>query len=159
MILINIWVFSCLYMSHFVPALNGSCSCLPMGRDLGPNPARYIGCAVRTLNYFGSCCTWAVIFSVLRTGPSGPAQMYTYSFGYAVSSNVLYIHPLYLSFTVSSKRFHHLYLLPLQQRSLNYVLYTQIPILETFLFLFFVHTYFSYSQMYCIYFSFANLVI
>jgi hypothetical protein len=30
-------------MGHFVPALNGSCSCPPMGRDLGPNPARYIG--------------------------------------------------------------------------------------------------------------------
>jgi hypothetical protein len=41
--LINIWVFSCLYMGHFVPALNGLCSCPPMGRDLGPNPARYIG--------------------------------------------------------------------------------------------------------------------
>jgi hypothetical protein len=26
-----------------VPALNGSCSCPPMSRDLGPNPARYIG--------------------------------------------------------------------------------------------------------------------
>ena len=43
MILINIWAFSCLYMGHFVPALNGPCSCLPMGRDLGPNPARYNG--------------------------------------------------------------------------------------------------------------------
>jgi hypothetical protein len=30
-------------MGLFVPALNGSCSCLPMGHDLGPNPARYIG--------------------------------------------------------------------------------------------------------------------
>jgi hypothetical protein len=49
-----------------------------------------------------------------------------------VSSNVLYIHPLYLSFTVSSKRFHPLYLISLQQRSLNHVLYTQIPILKTF---------------------------
>jgi hypothetical protein len=54
-----------------------------------------------------------------------------------VSSNVLYIHPLYLSFTVSSKRLHPLYLIPLQQRPLNHILYTQIPILETFLFLFF----------------------
>jgi hypothetical protein len=50
----------------------------------------------------------------------------------AVSSNVLYIHPLYPSFTVSSKRFHTLYLLPLQQRPLNHVLYTQISILETY---------------------------
>jgi hypothetical protein len=30
-------------MGHFVPALNGSCSGPPMGRDLGPNPARYNG--------------------------------------------------------------------------------------------------------------------
>jgi hypothetical protein len=42
-ILINIWAFSCLYMGHFVPALNGLCSCPPMGRDLGSNPVRYIG--------------------------------------------------------------------------------------------------------------------
>jgi hypothetical protein len=58
----------------------------------------------------------------------------------AVFSNVLYIHPLYPSFTVSSKRFHPLYLLPLQQRPLNYVLYTQISILETF-FIFIFCTY------------------
>jgi hypothetical protein len=58
----------------------------------------------------------------------------------AVSSNVLYIHPLYPSFTVSSKRFHPLYLLPLQQRPLNHVLYTQISILETF-FIFIFCTY------------------
>jgi hypothetical protein len=50
-----------------------------------------------------------------------------------VSSNVLYIHPLYLSFTVFSKRFHPLYLISLQQHSLNHVLYTQIPILKIFL--------------------------
>jgi hypothetical protein len=30
-------------MGHFVSALNGPCSCPPMSRDLGPNPARYIG--------------------------------------------------------------------------------------------------------------------
>jgi hypothetical protein len=30
-------------MGHFVPALNEPCSCPPMGRDLGPNPARYNG--------------------------------------------------------------------------------------------------------------------
>jgi hypothetical protein len=30
-------------MGHFVPALNGPCSCPPMGRDLGPNPARNNG--------------------------------------------------------------------------------------------------------------------
>jgi hypothetical protein len=77
----------------------------------------------------------------------------------AVSSNVLYIHLLYLSFTVSSKTFYPLYLNPLQQHPLNYILYTQIHILEIFLFLFFVHTYLSYSQMYCTYFSFAKPVI
>jgi hypothetical protein len=58
----------------------------------------------------------------------------------AVSSNVLYIHPLYPSFTVSSKRFHPLYLIPLQQRPLNLVLYTQINIFETF-FIFIFYTY------------------
>jgi hypothetical protein len=57
-----------------------------------------------------------------------------------VSSNVLYIHPLYPSFTVSSKRFHPLYLLYLQQRPLNHVLYTQISILEIF-FIFIFCTY------------------
>jgi hypothetical protein len=30
-------------MGHFVPDLNGPCLYLPMGRDLGPNPARYNG--------------------------------------------------------------------------------------------------------------------
>jgi hypothetical protein len=40
-----------------------------------------------------------------------------------VSSNVLYIYPLYPSFTVFSKRFHPLYLNPLKKRSLNHVLY------------------------------------
>jgi hypothetical protein len=30
-------------MGHFVHVLNGPCSCPPMGRDLGPNPARYNG--------------------------------------------------------------------------------------------------------------------
>jgi hypothetical protein len=59
-----------------------------------------------------------------------------------VSSNVLYIHPLYLSFTVSSKRFHPLYLISLQQRPLNHVLYTQIPILKTFLnFIFYTYVF------------------
>jgi hypothetical protein len=36
------------------------------------------GRAGLTLNYFGSCRAWAVLFFVLRAGPSGPAQMYTY---------------------------------------------------------------------------------
>jgi hypothetical protein len=48
-----------------------------MGHDLGPNPTRYNG--PTALNYFGSCRAWAVFFFVLRIGPSGPAQMYTYA--------------------------------------------------------------------------------
>jgi hypothetical protein len=50
-VLINIWDFSCLYMGHSVPALNGPCSCPPMDHDLGPNPARNNGSA---LKYFWS---------------------------------------------------------------------------------------------------------
>jgi hypothetical protein len=56
------------------------------------------------------------------------------------TSNVLYIYPLYSSFKVSFKRFYPLYLIPLQQRPLNHVLYTQISILETF-FIFIFYTY------------------
>jgi hypothetical protein len=74
-----------------------------------------------------------------------------------VSNNILYIHHLYPFFTISSKRLHPLYRIPLQQRPLNHVLYTQIPILETFFI--FLHTYVPYSQIYCIYFSFAKPVI
>jgi hypothetical protein len=37
------------------------------------------GRAGPALNYFGPCRAWAVLFSVLRAGPSGPAQMYTYN--------------------------------------------------------------------------------
>jgi hypothetical protein len=81
-ILINIWAFSCLYMGHFVPALNGPCSCPPMGPDLGPNPARYIGpCRPGTKIFRAVPCLGRAFFTVLRAGPSGPAQMYTYSFG------------------------------------------------------------------------------
>jgi hypothetical protein len=72
-----------------------------------------------------------------------------------VSSNVLYIHPLYPSFTVFSKRLHLLYLLSLQQRPL----YVNTYIKDIFNFLIFVHTYLSYSQMYCIYFSFIKPVV
>jgi hypothetical protein len=64
----------CLYMGHFVPTLNGSCSCPPMGRDLGPNPARYIGSCQPDTKYFRSCRA----FFVLQASPSGPAQMYIY---------------------------------------------------------------------------------
>jgi hypothetical protein len=78
-ILINIWAFSCLYMGQFVPALNGLCSCPPMGRDLGPNPARYNGPARPDTKLFWIVCAWAVLFSVLRASPPDSAQMYTYT--------------------------------------------------------------------------------
>jgi hypothetical protein len=67
-------------MGHFVPALNGPCSCPPMGRDLGPNPARYIGpCRPGTKIFRAVSCLGRAFFTVLRAGPSGPTQMYTYS--------------------------------------------------------------------------------
>jgi hypothetical protein len=50
-------------MGYFVPALNGSCSCSPMGCDLGPNP---------TLKYFGSYRARAMIFFPCF-GPAHPA--------------------------------------------------------------------------------------
>jgi len=85
-VLINIWAFSCLYMGLFVPALNGPCSCPPMGRDLGPNPARYNGpCRPGTKLFRAVPCLGRAFFSVLRAGPSGPAQMYTYSYIQALS--------------------------------------------------------------------------
>jgi hypothetical protein len=40
-----------------------------------------------------------------------------------ISINVLYIHPLYPFFTVFSKKFYLIYLLSIQQRPLNHVLY------------------------------------
>jgi hypothetical protein len=65
-----------------------------------------------------------------------------------VSNNVLYIHPLYLSFTVSSKRFQHLYLISLQQRPLNHVLYTQILILKIFFnFIFYTYVFIILSNV------------
>jgi hypothetical protein len=79
-VLINIWAFSCLYMGLFVPALNGPCSCPPMGHDLGPNPARYNGpCRPGTKLFRAVPCLGRAFFFVLRAGPSGPAQMYTYT--------------------------------------------------------------------------------
>jgi hypothetical protein len=41
----------------------------------GPRPRPKPGPA---LKYFMRCHAWAVLFSVLRADPSGPAQMYTY---------------------------------------------------------------------------------
>jgi hypothetical protein len=80
--ILEIYAISCLYMGHFVPTLNGPCSCPPMSRDLGPNSVRDIsGRASTTLKYFGSCHAWPCFFYVLRADPSGPAQMYTYTGG------------------------------------------------------------------------------
>jgi hypothetical protein len=72
-VLINIWAFSCLYMGHFVSALNGSCSCPPMGRYLGPNPTRYIGpCWPGTKIFRVVSCLGCVFFSCF--GPAHQAQ-------------------------------------------------------------------------------------
>jgi hypothetical protein len=57
-------------MGHFVSALNGSCSCPPMGRDIGLNPARYIGPCVPYLGH---------AFFMFRASSSGLAQMYSYT--------------------------------------------------------------------------------
>jgi hypothetical protein len=53
----------CLYMGHFVPALNGTCSCPPMGRELGPNPARYIGSCQPGTKIFQVALCLGVLFS------------------------------------------------------------------------------------------------
>jgi hypothetical protein len=93
-VLINIWAFSCLYMGHFVPALNGPCSCPPMGRDLDPNPARYNGpCRPGTKLFRAVPCLGRAFFSVLRAGPPGPAQMYTYRGSTAETALGLAVHP------------------------------------------------------------------
>jgi hypothetical protein len=64
------------------------------------------------------------------------------------SLGCLHQRPLYPSFTVYSKRFHPLYLLSLQQRTLNRVLYTQIPILEIFfIFIFYTYVFFILSNV------------
>jgi hypothetical protein len=83
-------------MGHFVPALNGSCSCPPMSRDLGPNPARYNGpCRPGTKLFRAVPCLGRAFFSVLRTSPPGPAQMYTYSL--ASKARTGHIFPEWLS--------------------------------------------------------------
>jgi hypothetical protein len=73
-------------MGHFVSALNGSCSCPPMGRDLGPNPARYIGpCWSGTKIFRVVSCLGRAFFTVLRASPSNPAKMYTYTCRHAAA--------------------------------------------------------------------------
>jgi hypothetical protein len=73
-------------MGHFVPALNGPCSCPPMGRDLGPNPVGYNGpCRPGTKLFRVVPCLGHAFFSVLRAGPSDPAQMYTYRWAHQSS--------------------------------------------------------------------------
>jgi hypothetical protein len=72
-VLINICAFSCLYMGHFVPALNGPCSCPPMGRDLGPNSARYNGsCRSDTKLFRVVPCLGRAFFSCF--GPAHQAR-------------------------------------------------------------------------------------
>jgi hypothetical protein len=87
----------------------------------------------RRLSYVSvGCLISYAMYSINRLRAQGKTSILSVNPSKAVSSNVLYTHPLYPSFTVSSKRFHPLYLLTLQQRPLNHVLYTQISILETF---------------------------
>jgi hypothetical protein len=61
-------------MGHFVPALNGPCSCPPMGRDLGPNPARYIGPCRPGTKIFravpGPCFFYRASGRPIRPGPN-----------------------------------------------------------------------------------------
>jgi hypothetical protein len=67
------------YMSLFVPLYESFRVYLKQVKLVpahGPRPRPKSG---PTLKYFGSCRAWAVLFSVLRPGPSGPAQMYTYN--------------------------------------------------------------------------------
>jgi hypothetical protein len=61
------------YMGLFVPALNEPCSCLPMGRDLGPNPARYNGpCRPGTKLFRAVSCLGRVFFPCF--GPAHQAR-------------------------------------------------------------------------------------
>jgi hypothetical protein len=67
------------YMGLFVPLYGPFRACLKrvvLVPAHGPRPRPKPG---PTLKYFVSCRAWAVLFFVLRAGPSGPAQMYTYS--------------------------------------------------------------------------------
>jgi hypothetical protein len=51
-----------------------------MGHDLGPNPARYNGSCQPGTKLFRVVPCLGHAFFVLREGPSGPTQMYTYSY-------------------------------------------------------------------------------
>jgi hypothetical protein len=65
-------------MGFFVPLYGLFRACLKRAvlvPAYGPRPRPKPGPA---LKYFVSCRAWAVLFSVLRAGPSGPAQMYSY---------------------------------------------------------------------------------
>ena len=66
------------YMGLFVPLYGPFCACLKRAMLVpahGPRPRPKPDPA---LKYFVLCHAWAVLFSVLRAGPSGSAQMYTY---------------------------------------------------------------------------------
>jgi hypothetical protein len=60
-------------MGHFVPALYGLCSCPSMGRDLGPNPARYNGSCRPDTKLFRTLPCLAVLFFPCF-GPTHQAQ-------------------------------------------------------------------------------------
>jgi hypothetical protein len=71
-----------------------------MGRDLGPNPARYNGpCRPGTKLFRAVPCLGRAFFFVLRAGPSDPAQMYTYIKDYRVAPPVLGSIPLVSEFS------------------------------------------------------------
>jgi hypothetical protein len=58
-----------------------------MGRDLGPNPVRYIGsCRPGTKIFRVVPCLDRAFFTVLQAGPSGLAQMYTYGLGWSIEA-------------------------------------------------------------------------
>jgi hypothetical protein len=60
-------------MGHFVPALNGSCSCPPMSRDLDPNPSRYIRSCRPSIKIFRAMsCLSRALFSCF--GPAHQAR-------------------------------------------------------------------------------------
>jgi hypothetical protein len=66
-------------MGLFVPLYGSFCACLKRAVLVPAHRPRPRPKPGPTLKYFGSCRAWAVLFSVLRAGSSGPAQMYAYT--------------------------------------------------------------------------------
>jgi hypothetical protein len=80
---------------------------------------------------------WAVVLTVLFF-PLAYAWLVCYTGLLSLSMSYIFIiYIRHLQF--SSKKIHSLYFLPLQQRSLNHVIYTQIPILKTFFYFYFLY--------------------